>query len=354
VTTSTMEMKTEAPSLKQQNEAIQQLMEMSMGFMVASALHVAAKLNIADLLWDGPRPVSELAKETGMTESALYRVLRALASTGVFAELEGGCFTLTPAAYPLGRRAERPIRDITHWISDPFHLPIWAEALYSVQTGQPALELVHKKSTFEALFADEKVGQSFHNGMTNFSQLAAPAVLEAYDFSGIRKLVDVGGGHGALLRAILERHPGLHGMVYDLESVVAGAREAGSETSVSDRLEFAAGDMFESVPAGADAYLMKHIVHDWDDARSQKLLANCRRALGNTKNGRVLLVEGVIRPGNDPDPFKFIDLEMLMMCGGGKERTEAEYSTLLESAGLRLNRIARTEQFVDVIEALPV
>lgn len=344
MSTSTVEVPT-VPSNEEQGAAIGRLMQMATGYMVSSALYVAATLNIADLLWDGPRPVAELARLTGTQEEPLYRVLRALASVGIFSETEPKSFALTPAAYPLGRRAEQPVRDLVHWMADPFHYPIWAEILATVRTGKPAIEIVHGKMSFEALFSNPAVGRSFNDGMTNISARTAPAVLAAYDFSGIRKLVDVGGGHGHLLRSILKRYPGIEGTLYDLESVVKGAAQ-------DERLNVVAGDMFESVPAGADAYMMQHIIHDWDDAAARQILTNCRKALKGVPGGKVLLLEGVIREGNEPDPAKFLDLEMLTMCTG-KERTEEQYRELLASAGLKLNRIAGTTQMVDVIEAAP-
>jgi hypothetical protein len=234
---------------------------------------------------------------------------------------------------------------MVHWFADPFHYPIWSEIFATVQTGKPAIEIVHGKQPFEAIFSDPGVGRSFNDGMTNISALTAPAILEVYDFSGIRKLVDVGGGHGHLLRSILERYPETDGTLYDLESVIQGAAQ-------DERLNLVAGDMFELVPAGADAYMLQHIIHDWDDTSARKILTNCRRALEGVRGGKVLLLEGVIRQGNEPDPNKFLDLEMLTMCTG-KERTEEQYRELLESAGLRLNRVVRTTQMVDVIEAVP-
>ena len=323
-----------APSAEELGAAIGRLMQMSTGYMVSSALFVAAKLDIADLLWDGVQPVAELARLTGTLEEPLYRVLRALASVGVFAEVEPKSFALTPTAYPLCTQSESSVRNMVHWIADPFHYPIWSELFATVKTGKPAIEIVHGKQTFEALFSDPRVARSFNDGMTNISARTAPAILAAYDFSGIRKLVDVGGGHGHLLRSILKRYPETEGTLYDLESVVQGAAHG-------ERLNLVAGDMFECVPAGADAYMMQHIIHDWDDLSASKILTNCRKAL-----------EGVIRQGNEPDPNKFLDLEMLTMCTG-KERTEEQYRELLASAGLRLNRVVPTREMVNVIEAVP-
>jgi hypothetical protein len=333
------------PSKEEQGAAIGRLMQMSTGYMLSSALYVAAKLDIADLLWDGPQPVAELARLTGTQQEPLYRVLRALASVGIFSETEPKCFALTPGAYPLGRLAEQPVRDLVHWMADPFHYPIWAEIITTVQTGKPAIEIVHGKATFEAMFNNPAVGRSFNDGMTNISAWTGRAILEAYDFSGIRKLVDVGGGHGHLLRSILKRYPGIEGTLYDLETVVKDAPQ-------DNGVNVVAGNMFESVPAGADAYMMKHIIHDWDDTAARQILMNCRKALEGVPGGRVLLLEGVIREGNEPDPAKFLDLEMLSMCTG-KERTEKQYRELLASAGLKLNRIVETTQMVDVIEAAP-
>jgi hypothetical protein len=334
-----------APSGEELGAAVGRLMQMSTGYMLSSALYVAAKLDIADLLCDGPQPVVELARLTGVREEPLYRVLRALASVGVFAEVEPMSFALTPTAYPLCTRSQPSVRNMVHWITDPFHYPIWSELLATVETGKPAIEIVHGKQPFEAIFSEPGVGRSFNDGMTNISALTAPAILEAYDFSEIRKLVDVGGGHGHLLRSVLKRYPRIEGTLYDLECVVQGAAQ-------DERLTLVAGDMFESVPAGADAYMMQHIIHDWDDAAARQILTNCRKALEGVPGGKVLLLEGVIRPGNEPDPNKFIDLEMLTMCTG-KERTEEQYRELLASAGLHLNQVVRTTQMVAVIEAVP-
>jgi len=282
---------------------------------------------------------------TDTLEEPLYRVLRALASVGVFAEVEPKSFALTPTAYPLSTRSEGSVRNMVHWIADPFHYPIWSELFATVKTGKPAIEIVHGKQTFETLFSDPGIARSFNDGMTNISARTAPAILAAYDFSGVRKLVDVGGGHGHLLRSILKRYPEIEGTLYDLESVVQGAAHG-------ERLNLVAGDMFASVPAAADAYMMQHIIHDWDDASASKILTNCRKALDGVPGGKVLLLEGVIQHGNEPDPNKFLDLEMLTMCTG-KERTEEQYRELLASAGLRLNRVVPTREMVNVIEAVP-
>jgi hypothetical protein len=205
---------------------------------------------------------------------------------------------------------------------------------------------------FEYFAQNRELGEIFNDAMTGFSAGVAPAAIEAYDFSGINVLVDVAGGHGMLLTSILRHYATMRGILFDLPHVAAGARAMADEAGVANRLTIESGDFFKAVPAGGDAYIMKHIIHDWDDDRAALILGNIRTALAGKPNGRVILLEAIIRPGNEPDFGKLIDLEMLMMPGG-RERSEAEFVGLFERAGFELTRVVPTRSPLSVIEAKP-
>jgi cyclopropane fatty-acyl-phospholipid synthase-like methyltransferase len=321
-----------------------------MGYMISAAIYVAAKLGIADLLANGPKPVAELAKATSTNEDALYRTLRTLAGSGIFTETSGRKFGLTPVAEGLltGRDSSR---DAIVWLADPFHFGIYADLMHSVKTGKPAAEHVYGAPLFEVFARKElaEEAQVFNTAMTSFSAQTIPAVLEVYDFSGIGTLMDVAGGHGYLLTSILQKYPKMRGVITDLAHVVNGAESRIQELGLSDRCTACAGDFFQSVPSGVDAIIMKHIIHDWDDERAITILTNCRKAL--PANGKVILLESVLPEGNEPHFGKILDLEMLALPGG-LERTEAEYRRLFEKAGLRLNRVVPTKSPLSVVDAV--
>ena len=326
-----------------------QLTQILLGSLASQTLYVAAKLGIADLLVDGPKPVSELAKATATDAPSLYRVLRALASLGIFAEQDGRTFAMTPTAELLRSDAPNSLRDVAIFWGEDWHWDVWGKILYSVRTGKSAWAQVHDGQVFEYFEKNPEAGRIFDRAMTSFSGLATKAVVEAYDFSGINTLVDIAGGQGRLLAGVLQNNPSMRGILFDLPHVLAGAREIVAGTSVSDRFEFVTGDFFVSVPAGGDAYIMKHIIHDWDDERALTILRNIRQAM--KPGGRVLVVEAVIADGNGQDFGKLLDIEMLV-SPGGKERTAAEYEDLFRRAGLRLTRIIPTKSPYSVIEAV--
>jgi O-methyltransferase domain/Dimerisation domain len=328
----------------------EQVLQLSIGYMISSALHVAAKLEIADRLIKGPRSVQELAEDTSTTEDGLYRTLRALASIGVFEETTPRHFGLTPLADTM-RKDVDGVRDMVLWICDPLHLKTYGELMHSVRTGQPAVEKVVRMPVFDYFARDPALSDVFNNAMTMFSALVIPAVLEAYDFSGIKILVDVAGGHGHILTSILQKYPDMRGVLLDIEHVIAGAGPLIAKAGVSDRCRTEIGDFFKAVPAGGDAYIMKHILHDWDDDRAETILRNIRVALDGKPDGRVILIEAVIAPGNQPDLSKFIDLEMLMLPGG-RERTAEEFASLFGRSGLKLTRIVPTKSPLAVVEAM--
>jgi hypothetical protein len=339
---------TETSTLPPEAAATQLLFQIGTGYMASAALQVALTLGIPDHLVAGARPVSELAQETGVNEDRLYRVMRTLASLGVFDEQRPRAFALTVAGTML-RKQPGSFYDMGLFITSPTHFRVYAEMLHTVQRGTPAADKVLGKPVFEYLPEHPEFSELFNNAMTAFSANVAPAALEVYDFSGIDTLVDVAGGHGQVLSTILAAYPRMKGVLYDLDHVIAGARRVVEGAGVLDRCRLESGDMFKAVPRG-DAYIMKHIIHDWDDDRATGILRNIRTALGDTANGRVILLDSVLESGNRPDIGKLIDLEMMMMPGG-RERTAEEFRQLFDGAGFELTRIERTKSPLCVVEA---
>jgi hypothetical protein len=328
-------------------QAAQQLViQLGTGYIMSTALHAATSLRIADHLADGPRNVSDLARATGANEDALYRVLRAVSSAGVFVEHASRQFS-NNAASELLKTGVPGMYDLIVWMADPFHLRVYADAMHSVMTGQPAVEKTVGMPVFAYFPTDPALSERFNNAMTAFSGAVIHAALEAYDFSGIGTLVDVAGGHGQVLTSILQAYPPMRGVLSDLEHVLAGAEPRIRALGLSDRVRLEVIDFFKAVPAGGDAYIMKHIIHDWDDERAIQILKNVRKAMN--PGGRVILLESVLPPANQPDFGKVIDLEMLLMPGG-RERTEEEFRALFDRAGLRLTRIVPTQSALSVIE----
>jgi hypothetical protein len=326
------------------------LVRLVFGKCVSMAISVAAKLRIADRLADGPKDIAGLAAETGTHAPSLYRVMRLMASLDVFAERDDGRFALAPMGEYLRTGVQGSLRGIADYCGSDWSWRAWGNLLESVRTGRTAFDGVFGEPAFDYLEKHPDVSAVFNEGMTGFSSGIASAVAGAYDFSAFGTVVDVGGGHGVLLSTILRSYPGVKGIVFDSPHVAAGAEDAIREAGLAGRCRAVGGDFFRGVPAGGDAYLMKHVIHDWPDDRAATILRNCRE--GVNQGGRLLLVEIVIAPGNAADFGKVIDLEMLVI-GGGRERTEAEYRELLAAAGWRLARVIPTESPVQVIEAEP-
>lgn len=322
------------------------LNRMITGYWTTQAVYVAAKLKIADLLADGPRSAEDLARATGTHAPSLYRLLRALASMGMFAETGSSLFEITPLAALLRRDAPG-----SQWalavMSGEEHYKAWGELLYSVQTGKIAFDKLYGMPVFDFLSRNVEQAKVFDAAMVGVHGREASAMVDAYDFSGIKVLADVGGGNGSLLTAVLQAHPAMSGLLYDLPGVAGRATANLVAAGLGDRCEIIGGSFFESIPSGADAYLMRHIIHDWDDEKSLTILKNIHRAMA--ADARLLVVEGVIPPGNEPNFGKLLDLTMLTIPGG-KERTEVEYRDLFQSAGFELTRIVPTSAEVSVIE----
>jgi hypothetical protein len=326
-----------------------ELMRMLSGYWISQSIYVAAKLKLADHLKDGPRSSGDLAAATGTHPHALYRLLRALASVGLFAE-EGGKFRLTPLAEALRSDVAGSQWAVAVMMGDE-HYRVWGELLYSVQTGNLAFDRVYGKPVFDYLAEHPENARIFDAAMTGVHGNETQAMLDAYDFSGIQTLVDVGGGNGSLLTRVLQQYPKLQGVLYDRPHVIERAWANLTAAGLASRCQAVAGTFFESVPAGFDAYLMRHIIHDWNDEQSLSILRHVRGAI--RPGGRLLLVEGVVPPGNDPSFTKLMDLNMLLIPGG-QERTEEEYRKLYAAAGFKLKRIAPTRTEVSVIEGEPV
>jgi len=337
-----------APAVPPEAAAAQLVFQLATGHIMASALRSALIFGIPDRLVDGPRPVADLAREAGANEDALYRVLRALVSVGIFEEPSPRTFALTLPSRML-MSGPGTLHGLVRWICDGAPMRAHAEMEYSVRTGKPAAEKVFGMAVFEYFAAHPELSEIFNNGMTSFSAAIIPTVLEAYDFSGITTLVDVAGGHGQVLTSILEKNPEMRGVLVDLDHVIAGARPKIAALGLADRCNAVAGDFFKDVPAG-DAYVLKHIIHDWDDERAGAILKNIRARLAGQPNGRVILIESVIQQGPGPDLGKVVDLEMLVLPGG-RERTADEFAALFARSGFALTRIVPTKSAVSVIEA---
>lgn len=322
------------------------------GMLVAQAIYVAAELGVADLLRSGPRPVAHLARATGTDAPSLYRVLRALASVGIFAETRPGVFRLTRLADSLRSDSPGSMRAWARYAGAEWQHEHWGAALACVRSGRSAYENVHGKSFFAWLAEHPEAGRRFDEAMTSLTAITTPAVVAGYDFSDIGTLFDVAGGRGSLLAAILADNPRLKGVLFDLPQVVADTRRDSplNEPALAPRRALAGGSFFEEIPAGGDAYLLKSILHDWDDADAARILRNVRRAI--PVGGRLLVVEVVLAPGNAPSVGKFLDLAMLTQTGG-KERTGAEFRRLFAAASFDLARVSPTASPFSIIEGRP-
>lgn len=318
------------------------------GFQVSQAIRVAAALGIADLLKDGSRSVDDLADKTGASAPALRRLLRALASVGVFNEAEGR-FRQTPLSEHLRSDAPGSLRAWAIHIGQPYFWNTWAQLLRSVKSGESAFREVHGTTAWDYRASHPEENAIFNAAMSDLSKGVVDAIVPSYDFSGMRVVADVGGGEGALLAAILVANPNLRGILFDQPHVLTGAKELLQRAGVAERCEVVGGSFFESIPGGADAYILKSIVHDWDDASSTAILRACRAAA--RESSKLLLVESVLRAGNEPDPAKFMDLTMLVMLGG-RERTADEFRQLCADAGFRLTSIIPTRSRFCIVEGV--
>jgi SAM-dependent methyltransferase len=326
------------------------MLQMMTGYWVSQAIYVAARLGVADLLADGPLSSDELAVATATHAPSLYRVLRALASVGVFREVPPRHFALTPLAALLRTATPDSLHALAILYADPCYRA-WEDILHSVRTGEAAFDHTFGMPVFEYFARHPETDRVFNEAMIDYTGQVARGVVGVYDFSPFRTIVDVGGGYGTLLAAILRSRPDARGILFDQPHVVENAKEFLTEAGVADRCARVGGDFFAEVPDGGDAYVLSQILHDWDDERSRIILQQCRRVLPD--DGKLLIVELVVPPGNVPFFGKWLDLHMLVMAGGC-ERTAVEYEELFRATGFALGRIIPTPAGPSVVEAEPV
>ncbi len=321
--------------------------QMIFGFVTAKAIHVAAKLNIADLMASqGPLNSSELAAKTGAHEESIHRLLRALSSNGVFTEDQSGKFSLTPLAECLREDSPESVKATALSAGSVFY-KAYNEFPFSVQTGEDGFKKAYGMGPFEYLTNNPEEGKIFDQMMTDFHGGETKPMVENYDFSIFKTVVDVGGGNGEVISAVLNKNPNSNGILFDLPEVIDRSGKNIEASGLNDRCTLAGGSFFESVPTG-DAYILRHIVHDWSDKDSITILNNCRKAMN--PGGKVLVVEAVIPKGNDPHPFKWLDLTMLLI--GGKERTSSQFENVFSKAGLKVARIIPITPAISIVEGV--
>src|SRR5437667_78607 len=329
-------------------------MNLTAGKWVSQAIAVAAELGIADLLKKGTKTAAQIARSASASEDGVYRLLRALGSVGLFAETENRTFRLTRLGKLLCADSPQTLGAYARFVGHESTWRPWGELGHSVRTGQPAFDrvflcvLVPEKSYAATTALDSQV--LFDAAMTSISTWESKAVVAAYDFSGTSTLVDVAGGHGLMIMTILKANRKMRGVLFDLPHVTAGAATLLRTGGAADRCQIVSGDFFTSVPEGADAYIMKHILHDWDDERAIQILRNCHSAM--RRGGKVLIVDAVIPPGNAAHFGKLLDLEMLALTPRGRERTQAEFRAVLQRSGFKLRRVIPTETHLSVVEGV--
>jgi hypothetical protein len=324
------------------------LRQMIMGFRLTQLIYVAARLNIADHLQKDPLTVEQLAEISGAHAPSLYRLLRALASVGIFEETDDRRFQVTPLAEPLQSGVSGSLQAMAVLYGGQWCWQAYGDMLYSIMTGKPAFQHVHNELFFEYLNNRPAAGETFNKAMTAFSQQEANAILEAYDFPVASKIVDVGGGHGWLITAILNAETHATGILFDQAHVIGGAKNFIAAAGLEMRCELISGDFFNAVPVGGDVYILKSIIHDWDDEKAITILKNCRTVMAN--DARLVLIERIVPPGNEPSEAKLFDINMLTVLGGC-ERTELQYKNLLDAAGLTITNVISAGSPLSIIEA---
>ncbi|MFD9908402.1 methyltransferase [Streptomyces sp. NPDC059063] len=323
-----------------------ELLELSLGYLYSAALHAAARFRIADHLADGPRTAAQLAGAAGLNGPYLHRLLRFLATKGVFREDDEQRFHLTALAEPLRTDSAHSLRDYVLVRGEPVFWQSAAQLHEAVRTGTTAFEHVYGVPFYDHIAADADLSRAFNSSMAAFSEALSNGVVDAFDFSAYKSAVDVGGGHGGLLRAVLRRNPHMTGTLLDLEPVVAG--HVLDVPELTGRWRAEAGDFFDSVPAGADLYLLKHVLASWPDEDCVRILGTCRAAM--PAHGRLLVVNALIPPGNAPHAGKTGDVLMMTVLNG-RGRTRAEYEQLLAEAGFTVRRVLDTSSHASVLEA---
>lgn len=319
--------------------------------VMSRLIYAVAKTEIPDILKDNHTYYKQIAEKAGVHPRSLYRIMRTLCTVNIFSESREGVFGLGE----VGQLLRSDIPESQHALAvlmwEPWWRQGWDELLYSLRTGKAAFEYFHGRKLFEYLKLNPEAAELFNKAMTSITMQEIKAILEAYDFSGIQKIADIGGGHGKLLASILKKCPSMQGILFDLPVVLDSARINIAHENLSERCELVAGDFFESFSLRSNVYILKSVIHDWNDEQAICILKNCRSSLN--KNGRLLIIERIIPTGNDSHPAKIMDIAMLVNLGG-QERTEAEYESLLNSSGFKLNRIISTNSAMSIIEGITI
>ncbi len=326
------------------------LLQMLFGAAVTKCLGIAAELGIADLLRGGPRTVAELAAGADVREAELYRILRMLSGVGLFAELPGQQFQLTPVSELLRQDAPHSLRNMVRMTAFGEHWNAWDSLLTVVRHGGIATDIAEGMDVWDYFRTHPDRAEIFDDAMTNMSRQSNETIASSFEFGNYGCVCDVGGGHGSQLIAILKQHPQINGMVFDQDYVITGATTAFASAGLDGRARAVGGNFFESVAPGADVYIAKNIIHDWDDEKAIRILKNIRAAI--PADGRVLLLELMVGPPNVPAPGKFIDITMMALTGG-KERTAEEFAALYEASGFKLGRVIPTRSPVFLVEGIP-
>lgn len=323
------------------------MLEMILNAWVAQGITVAAQLGVADALAGGPLRADELARRVNADADATDRLMRALVSEGIFRRTRDGRYALNPLGDALRSDAPVSVAGMARFVGSPQHREHWSHLGDAVRSGEAVIPRLRGMGAFEYIASEPDLGEIFNDAMTSVSELAIAPVVAAYDFTPFATIADVGGGHGRLLSAILDAAPAARGVLYDLQQVVDGAPELLGKYGTADRVEIVAGSFFDRVPAGADAYVLKNIIHDWPDEQALTILRNIRTAA--TPGTTLLLIEAVIPDHNREFLGKWTDLEMLVGIAA-RERTEAEYRSLYEQAGFRLTRVVPTASPFSLVE----
>lgn len=331
-------------------QPVVELWQMATGSFLTQAIYVAARLHIADHLADGPMTVEELAKVSGSNAQSLYRLMRMLASVGIFTEIRDGQFQLTQLSQPMRSNVPSSIAEGLRLLGRPFYWDSWGSLEHSVRTGEAAFENIHGMPFFDYLSGNPEDSAAFYAWMARISINSTPALVGGHNYSQYNTIMDVGGGGGALITGILSANPEVQGIYFDLPHVAEIARERVQTAGVEARCRIVSGDFFESIPAGADAFIMKTIISDWGDEPARAILKNCAAAMSGAS--KLLIMEAVVPHGNAAHPSKIMDINKLIFNYGGKERTEEQYAELLESSGLRVVRSLHTETPLSIIEAV--
>jgi len=325
-----------------------QMRNLLMGFVVSRALQVAAELGLADALVNGPKDRDALAREVGAHADTMDRLMRTLASFGVFDRLPDGRFANTPRSEFLRSDSPGSMRSLARMYGGSPLWQAWIGLEHSVRSGEPAFAYIHKLPVFEYLAAHPDSARRFDEGMVASSRLMNPAIVEAYQWDQFGSLVDVAGGVGSTLAAILGANPRIEGVLFDVPHVIERGRDYLAKQGVAARCRTEAGSFFDTIPSGADAYFLKHIIHDWGDEDCLRILRNCKAAMPD--HAKLLVCEKVVPPGNEASVTKIMDLVMLVLTDGGRERTELEFRDLFARAGLRLARVLPTKVDNSILE----